>query len=87
MGLDGTVDQWRQGAAFQFVQLPTNAANILTLVDEVMHWVQVNLPVYASIRTILYHSGCERLVNWEHNQYDHIVPGACVVVLFLLVCC
>jgi hypothetical protein len=48
------------------VQIPAKANNILS--DEVQHWVNTNLTVYSTVRTVLQH--CQRLVNWELSQYE-----------------
>jgi hypothetical protein len=41
--------------------MPANATNILS--DEVQHWVNTNMVVYSSVRTVLQHR--QHLVNWE----------------------
>lgn len=63
--VDAVIRNWRAGPEFEPIQIPANANNVLT--EEVNHWVNTNLVVYSSMRTVLQH--CQRLVNWEFNEY------------------
>jgi hypothetical protein len=64
--VDAVIQNWRGGPEFAAVQIPVNATNILS--DEVQHWVNTNLTVYSSVRTVLQH--WQHLVNWELSQYE-----------------
>ena len=64
--VDTVIHNWRSGGDFSPVHLPVNANNILT--DEVNHWIQTNLTVYSSVRTVLHH--CAKIINWEFSEYD-----------------
>jgi hypothetical protein len=59
------IHRWREGGDFVPVVLPADASNILS--DEVNHWVDVNISVYSSVRTVL--QQCEAVIGWEYNRY------------------
>jgi hypothetical protein len=64
--VDAVIQNWQGGPEFAAVQIPANANNIL--LDEVQHWVNTNLTVYSSVRTVLQHF--QHLVSWELSQYE-----------------